>query len=523
MLFDRVISVLRENIKTPETKLHDLNQLTEVPSDYLIQQRIENLREKIDKSFEEVLELRKLEKEHASDNVDHCNIPTKTQQFIAALEEKRTGIYNDQKYDGENSLDAEYSVNTFYMKLFEKSYLNPKSFAVLSKEYQPLYIQTEHGKNKRLSIFDLFTTNNRKLGFEKYLAMIWEIDEVAVKIKLQTLSARRTWQLREEWQSYLDDIAASRQSPYQQLLIHCKDVIASPIYEGLQEQKEDTYLVANKYHMRFTNKTAVFTIPISEFVSIPQNPCGLAPEYISFAVVLPEYAQEKKRFFRKGGDISGLINFIGFTGHELPEKWCKFLQQLQNSQSIRVYHEVLEHDSKRQIRGYFISIKDITQKTPEGFTVYPKEYLYKVLRKQLQHENCTVKEVSDLHEQYPEWMRKIGGLLVEEKYGLTMEQKLIFVDTPQSAKHQKFLLPSKQLQNSHITKELFTAKYLNELRQSYQRKPKLFEQYAFNICRGHMDLKCSCKGNHNDCCSVPVLRKVFRKIYNQHENKSSTK
>ncbi|BBM87090.1 hypothetical protein [Candidatus Uabimicrobium amorphum] len=517
MLFDRVIPPLSENIQSSETKLPDLNQLAEMPSDYLIQQRIENLREKIDKSFEEVLELKRLENKYGNKEIGHKSAPTKTQHFISALEEKRTGIYKNQQYDGENSLDTQCSVNRYYMSLFNKSYLNVKSFVVLSKESKPLYVQTESGKSKQLTIFDLFATNNRKLGFEEYLAMIWDTDENTAKAKLQNISSSHAWQLKKEWQSYLDDIRTSRQSPYQKLLILCKDIITSPIFKDMQKLEEDTYLVRQKYRMRFTDKTAVFTIPMSEFEGIPQNVSALNPTHISFAMVLPKCAQEKKRFFRKGGCLNELINFVAFTGYELPEKWCNFLQQLKDNQFMRIYHENLEYGGKRQIRGYFINIKDVTRQTEKGRSAYPKEYLYRLLRKQLQQENCIVKEVSHLHEGYPEWMRKIGGLLVEEKHGLVMEQTLIVVDPslPQTTKHQKLLLPSYHLQNSHFPVEQFRTAYVNELRQSYQHNPKLFEQYAFNVCRSIAVLKCSCKGSHNDCCTVPVLHKVFRKIYNQ--------
>ena len=497
---------------TPQVKnIPDITHLTEVPGDYLIRQRIENLREKIDKTVFEILELQKLEALSKEQEIaSNLGQPTKLQHLIAALEEKRTGMYKEQVYDGTPSQGSYYSVNNYYTKLFTNSFLNVKSFSVLSQDRKPIY--TDSKKKRYLTIFDLFPPNTPKLSFTKYVAGLWDIDEQSVQNKLNQTSSRSQWKLREQWQSHLDESKTSRMSLYQQLLILCKDIVTSPIFADIKQIDENTYAFYRNYQLRFTNKTAIFTLPISEF-SFMASPCGYFPHYISFAVVLPEAAQEKQRFFRKGGSLKGLINFFTFTGNELSPGWCNFLQQLQDMQVLRIYHEILECDGKQKVRGYFISLRDAKVNTENGITKYTKEYLYQLLSQQLQKENCIVKEIMRFHKHYPQWMRNMGGLMIEEKYGKSMEKTIVSIDPHvQNVKKETLLFPQQHLLS--LPAQEFEYQYLKQLRSLYSNKPRYLKQFAFNVCRGHTVLRCGCNGEHQDKCPVPILHDIFHKIHN---------
>ena len=126
---------------------HELD-LADSGTQYLIRQRIENLREQIGLTVDEMSELRELEtlmkpyEEERAAIPEGLGVPSREDQFVAALEAKRANRRDDAEYAGgeieEQEEPAESSVNQWHQNLLRESRLNLKSFALLSPDRKPV-------------------------------------------------------------------------------------------------------------------------------------------------------------------------------------------------------------------------------------------------------------------------------------------------------------------------------------------------------------------------------------------------
>ena len=502
--------------------------LTNQGTMYLVKQRIENLREQIGASAEEVLELQELEKlmkPYEDDRAalpEGLGIPSKTDQFIAALEGKRVNRYADSEYDGgevdEDDEMSESSVNQWYQKLLKQSRLNLKSIALLSTDRKPLYHQ--HGKARPVTLFDLYETLPPKYTFEKFLAKLYQMTEEQALATFQKISEPDQYAVQQQWQSYLEDRKLRAPSPFQKLLLRCQDFVTSPIYDGMTELKDEHYQLTNGVEFRFTDKTIVFTIPFTEVEDIPKKPTILeTPEFLEVAFILPEYAHDRKRFFKKNGTVAEFCLYLQHLGVELSEKQTQFLNNLATSGSLRLYHEILELPDRNEIRGYFLNI-------PKSYAAYPPLWLRKCIRERLKQEDrINVHQVTNFSTQFPEWMRKIGGIVVEAKSGAAVvvpKPLQIGVDgqLPEYAvKREPLLFPSTRLLSETVPAEQWQALFVAELRAAYKTNPKAFKRYAEDLESKKIELRCSCDNHgtpHKERCPVPVLETIFKKISTNH-------
>lgn len=458
-----------ENIRKQDRDeiIPDINELSEYDPMYLIRQHVENLREEIGLSLDGIIELQELEaiiKEYEDDLAaipNNLGVPGKTDQFIAALEAKRVNRIDDALYDG-GDIDDEYlsGIDQHYQKLFKESWLNVKSLKILSSPNTP------PGDNKKmLSLFDLYDRESFHKVFRR-----------------------------------------------------CQEIAVSPIYDDMETLGDEHYRLQYGCEMRFTDKTAIFTIPIEQFFDIPRadNKAAIAePAFIQVSFVLPEYAHERKRFFRKGGSVKEFSAYLERLAVVLSERQRQFLDILVEHGSLRLYREVLELPDRDEIRGYLFNVRS-------GYERYSKGQIFKHLRKRLdEYGNLNIKTVTHLHTRYPEWMRKIGGFIVEEINGnaVSLPRPLrIAVDKQlprYSFRQERLLIPSDRLiSTNNMSRESWQNLYIAELRGAYHRNPLKFKEYAEKLDAREMQLHCSCNNNgtHGKYCPVPVLREVFGKI-----------
>ncbi len=506
-----LVDVFSEEKK--EVSLLDLEDVAEMDSLYLIRQRVENLREQIGLSFDEALELQNLEGLFAGEERAapyNLGVADKKDQLISALEGKRDDRYEDEEYaGGEDEKESVSSVNEYYQNLLGESRLNLKSIKILTSERRPVPYRSK-GKIRPITIFDLYQTAPRKYSFHQYLAAIWQIPEEEAKKQFEALSSSKQWSLKEQWEKYLEERKDKTPSPFQKVLMECHNLVTSPIYDEMETLGEEKYLLKRGYELKFTDKTAVFLIPISEFEDIPAK--RAAGHYLQVAFTLPEYAHERKRFFRKGGSIKELSTFLEYLGITLSEKQTGFLNELSESNALRLYREVLELPDRDEIRAYFLNIRS-------GYG--NKGSIVNLIRDRLNNnENAIVKFVSQFTHWFPEWMRKIGGIVIEEKEGKSITIPKTFrvsVDPklPAVFQQERMLMPPDQLMRFSNTASWQQA-FIEELRARWRRNPALFRKYSEAIQAGKLQFFCSCSGNgvkiHGQCCPVPVLERVFEKM-----------
>ncbi len=510
----------KPSTETGETMIPDMGEFSAGDSLYLIRQRIENLREQIGLTFDEVLELQNLENiiraEGDAESPGNLGIASKTDQLISALEEKRDDRYEDEEYAGgevEDEEESVSSVNEYYQNLLKGSRLNLKSITLLSVERRPVPHRS-NGKYRAMTVFDLYQTAPRKYSFPQYLSATWQLPENEAKKHLETLSSSKQWHLKEQWEQYLEERKDKTPSPYQKVLIQCHDLVTSPIYDEMDILGEEKYLLKRGYELRFTDKTAVFLIPISEFEDIPAKQAAGQIKYLQVAFTLSEYAHEKKRFFRKGGSIKEFSLFLDHLGVSLSEKQTGFLMELGNQNALRLYREVLELPDRDEIRAYFLSIRS-------GYRNYAKGSLVNLIRDRLNNnENAIVRFVSQFTHWFPEWMRKIGGIVIEEKEGKSITIPKTFrvsVDPklPAVFQQERMFMPSDQLMGFSDAASWQNA-FTEELRMRWRKNPVLFQRYSEAIQSGKLQFFCSCSGNgvklHGKHCPMPVLTEIFRKI-----------
>ena len=497
--------------------------LTNQGTMYLIKQRIENLREQIGATAEEVLELQELEKlmkpyeEDRAALPEGLGIPSKTDQFIAALESKRVSRYSDTEYDGgevdEEDEPSESSVNQWYQKLLKASKLNLKSITLLSTDRKPLVHQ--NGKARQVTLFDLYATLPPKYTFANFLAKLYQMTEDQALAKLQTAAEQDQYALQQQWQNYLEDRKLNAPSPFQKILFRCQQFVTAPIYDGLTELQDEHYQLTDGAEFRFTDKTIVFTIPFTEFEDIPKKSATLEqPGFLEVAFILPEYAHDRKRFFRKNGTVGEFCLYLNHLGVELSEKQQKFLNDLAANKSLRLYHEILELPDRDEIRGYFLNIL-------KSYETYSPQWIKKCIRERLKQEDrINVYQVTNFSTQFPEWMRKIGGIVVEAKSGgavVVPKPLQIGVDgqLPEySVKREPLLFPSARLMSEAVPPDQWQALFVAEMRAVYKSHPKAFKQYAEQLATKKIELRCNCNdhGTHHPKCPVPVLHEIFAKI-----------
>ncbi|NUM35530.1 MAG: hypothetical protein HUU50_13370 [Candidatus Brocadiae bacterium] len=502
-----------------ETLIPDTEEVSEQDSLYLIRERIENLREQIGLTFDEVLELQNLENiiriEGDAEAPANLGIASKTDQLISALEEKRDDRYGNEIYTGgEDEEESVSSVNQYYQNLLKASRLNLKSIALLTAEKRPVPYYANR-KYRAMSAFDLYQTAPKKYLFHQYLGFLWQVSEDEAKKQFEALSSSKQWKLKEQWEQYLEERKDKTPSPYQQVLMHCHDLVTSPIYEGMETLSEEKYRMKGGYDLKFTDKTAIFLIPLSEFEDIPAKRTAGQAQYLQVAFTLPEYAHEKKRFFRKGGSIKEFSTFLERLGVSLSEKQTGFLMELGNENALRLYREVLELPDRDEIRAYFLSIRS-------GYGNYGKGAIVNLIRDRLNNnENATIRFVSEFTHWFPEWMRKIGGIVVEEKEGKSITIPKTFrvsVDTklPATFQQERMFMPSEALSKNFSEINAWQNAFIEELRLRWRKNPVLFQKYNEAIQAGKLQFFCSCSGNgvklHGKSCPVPVLERVFEKM-----------
>ena len=484
---------------------------------YLIKQRIENLQVQIGLSFDEILELADLQSfvstlETETEIAYDLGIPSKIDQFIASLEAKRVNRYENGQYDGGDIEDEDSSVNQFYQTLFQESILNVKSIKLLSKQKTPI----RYWNGRELKLFDLFETASPKLSLYQFVSRYWNISEEGAKKKWEESTPVAQYELKEKWEAYMENRTLNTPSPLHQVLIRCNELACSPVYEEMEITGEERYRLKTGWEFRFTDKTAQFLFPLTQFNDIQKKNRRDDAVYLSVAFTLPKYAHEQKRFFRKGGTVSELCLYCQKLGIELSLPQIKYLEQIVSRSVLRLYREVLELPDRNEIRGYFLNFRT-------GVAGYTKGNLAECLRQFFRKcDGVNVKSVSRITPWYPEWMRKIGGIIVEEKEG-----KPVTIPKPQRIsvddrlpkwgfKREQLLMPSPRLlsangKDSSTWREFFVA----ELRRSYRTNPRAFQDYAEAIASGTAKLHCSCNHGgveHEKNCSVPVLMEVFRKI-----------
>lgn len=502
--------------------------LTDRGTMYLIEQRVENLREAIGLSLDELFELRELErtiKLHEEDKAavpEGLGVPSKEQQFIAALEAKRTERYSDAQYDGGDIDEAdemsESSVNQYYQKLLQDSRLNLKSIALLSPDKKPIWYAT-NGKTKSLTLFDLYQKLPPKQTFPQFLASQWQVSESQATAALPKISEAKQYELKQRWLQYLETRTLNSPSPLQQVLFRCKNFVTSPIYDDMEETGDEHYRLANGAEFRFTDKTSVFTIPMAQLEDIPRKQAMPVPlqdiGFITVAFILPEYAHERKRYFKKNGTVAELVKYLSRLGVELVEKQTQFLNDLAADGVLRLYHEVLELPDRNEIRAYFLNVR-------KNFREWNKRLIEKCLCDRLQQEPLLItRQVTQLSTWFPEWMRKIGGIIVEAKLGeaVSIPKPLqIGVDTKLPAyavKHEPLLVPSTRLMSESVPADQWQALFVAEMRTAYKTNPAKFKKYAQDLERKKIELRCGCDNHgspHQEKCPVPVLEEIFQKI-----------
>lgn len=501
--------------------------LIEHDSLYLIKQRIENLREQIGLSFNESLELQELE--NSINTLDDFNdfpvdlgIPTRTDRIIAALEAKRVNRYDDTEYDGgevnEEDEVMESNIGQTYQALLKESTINVKSLKLLAANKKP--IRYQNGKWKNLSVFDIFESAPPKLKFIEFLAKVWDLGEVKSLRRLENETPESQYKHREEWQKYLHERKLYSPFPFQQLIFRCRDFVTSPIYNDMQEIREEQYRLKNDVEMKFTEKTIVFTIPVMEFSDIPQKYCPYNHKvaFVEIAFILPEYAFKRKYYFRKGEDQ--FVEYLNQLEISLTEKQREFLHDLLRIGSLRVYREVLKLPNRNEIRGYFFNVR-------KGYKQYSKKQIRDFMIDRFKKETqLNIRRVTILSNHYPEWMRKLGGFIIEEKHGQSVSiPKPLQIGLDRrlpaySVRWERKLMPSWRLRTNGIPQKQWQTSFLAELRKSYQASPTLFQEYAQKIQRGAAQLQCGCnngQGVHEDRCPVPVLQEVFEKIWMTNE------
>ncbi len=503
-----------------EGTLLDLEDVSEMDSLYLIRQRVENLREQIGLTFDEVLELQNLEGLFVGDERAapyNLGVADKKDQLISALEIKRDDRYHEEEYSGGDVEDEEESVcsvNQYYQNLLKKSRLNLKSLKILTSDRGPVPYRSK-GKIRPMTIFDLFQTAPKKYSFPQYLASTWQLSEEAAKKQFEALSSSKQWSLKEQWEQYLEERKDKTPSPFQQVLMYCHDLVMSPIYDEMETLGEEKYLLKRGHELKFTDKTAIFLIPLSEFEGIPAKHDAGQARYLQVAFTLPEYAHEKKRFFKKGGSIKELSTFLERLGVPLSEKQTGFLTELGNQNVLRLYREVLELPDRDEIRAYFLNIRS-------GYGNYGKGSIVNLIRDRLNNnESAIVRFVSQFTHWFPEWMRKIGGIVIEEREGKSVTIPKTFrisVDPklPAVFQQERMFMPSEGLSTQFSDVVPWKKAFTDELRARWRHNPALFQKYSEAIQAGKLQFFCSCSGNgvkiHGQQCPVPVLERVFEKM-----------
>lgn len=490
---------------------------------YLIRQRVQNLREAIGLTLDEIEELSDLENvlrvHDDSDSIpENLGMPGTIDQLMAALESKRIDKYEDEEYAGgdiEENEESVSSVNQYYQKLFEESWLNPNSILVLDQNKKP--IAGRH-KGKKISIFDLYQGSPPKYTFSQFLVQIWKIAENEAAERFGKESKVNQWKLKERWENHLEDRELTLPSPYQQVLFRLNDLATSPIYDEMQGNPNEHYTWPCGYGLRFTDKTAIFTFPLSECSDIPKKSRSGNEKaaFVQVSFLLPEYAHERKRFFRKGGTVEELIVYLKRLGVEFSEKQSQFLRDLVTNGALRLYHELLELPDRNEIRGYFLNVQ-------KGLGAYSRQYIGQCIRDRLKQEKrIVIRQVKPYSTWFPEWMRKIGGIIIEEKNGnpVSVPKPLqIGVDTelPEySVKHEPLFVPSERLLiNQELPSDQWQDLYVAEMREAYKTNPKAFKRYAENLEGKRIELRCTCDNHgapHKDRCPVPILTEIFKKI-----------
>ena len=515
----------------PDIHIYDQGEL------YLIRQRIDNLRQQVMLSVDELMELHELEGFYAvfsedEEAVPHdLGIPSNTDRLIAALEGKRVNRYNDEEYDGgdpDEEDESVSSINRYHQELFQKSRLNLKSLNLLSAEKKPIWNNHNgngngNGNGKKLMVYDLYELAPPKFTFPQYLMHLWQKPENEAMDALKKLSPVKQWELQEQWKKYLQDRENKTPAPFQQMLLRLRDLTVSPIYDDMQEIGDEHYRLSNGIELRFTDKTGIFTIPMSEFDDIERKPVdshrlGQAA-FLQGALTLPEYAHDRKRFFRKNGTVEELTRYLGKLGVDFSSKQVTFLNDLVRHGALRLYREVLELPDRDEVRGYFLNVR-------KGFQNYNRGYIRHCIRERFQEsDRVLVRQVTQFSTWYPEWMRKLGGLIVEDKNGagVAVPKPLqISVDyrlPRHSYKRERMLMPSNRLFRAKTAINEWERMFVAEMRTAYRANPQAFKDYAENTGKKNWEIKCSCNnGGHDKYCPVPLLEEIFRKINDNHRD-----
>lgn len=348
-------------MNTPDFFLEPM--MTEQDSTYLVRQRIENLREVVGASVDEILELQSLEHQYRQELLDieampkNLGVTSRIQHFIAAIEGKRVNRKDYDIYDG-GEIPEEYSnLNEVFIELLKECWLNPKSVKVLSPDKKQIFWK---GKRKSVSIYDVFQ--------KEFISEVY---------------------------------------------FRCVNLSQSPLYGAIQDFLAESFELPHEISLKFTDKTACFIIPLTQFSDFPKRYHNVENRvgYIQVSFVLPKYAQERRRFFKKGGNIGEFQQFLSDCGTNLPDNWQNFLDKLSEQGSLRLYREALVLEKETEISGYFLNVKR-GYKNGQWFS---KTFIENIIRKRLKKEEGIItRSVLLPFTQYPEWMRKVGGIVIEK-------------------------------------------------------------------------------------------------------------
>lgn len=493
--------------------------LTNQSSHYLIKLRVENLQEKIDKSFDELIELQDIESILACFDTGEAHDPTPSLELrkLAILEARRVNLPDSasSRFDDDVDDGTISNMDSSYMELLKASWLNPKSIILITNQGK------EVGKDvfRAWNFYRIFPPNPPRIKFEDWL------DQERKKTGKQEYSATELWQIKSRWLNYCEE-RVLHTSSCQQAVSRIIGAVTSPIYDGMTKTKKREFNLQDGIMLRETDKTFIFRIPFAEFADIPSaNASAYLTQYLAYlqvSFILPEYAQERTRYFTKKGAC--LKNYLAYLDNlevtlSTPLR-CQLETLSIKKKLLRVYRECfISNDGYDSISGYFISL-------PQN-TSFAK--LLETMRREIiqSHGKAIVRHVGLQSTWYPEWMRKLGGLIIdpiEEKVDVKCESsESVYYSELEDHIMQGMFAPSKELiqHATQMSSSEFADSYVAEMRQVYQKNTREFIQYATVYCEQKQPPAknvFSTGANY-----LEVLDAILRRVYEDQKLKGNQK
>lgn len=467
--------------------------LTKYQEAYLMKFRLENLYEKIDKTFDELLEVTYLEKILKECNLgeSHDTTPSLELRKLAVLEASRVNMPNciDSRFDDLDD-DIVGNIDHNYIQLLNASWLNTKSVVLITNQGK------EIGKEvfKSWNFYKIFPPHPPKFSLDKWL------DLVKKRSGKQELSDTETYYWKEKWLSYQQERVLNPSS-CQEVILHIKGIVTSPIYEDMIKTGKRQYQLKHGIQLKETDKTFVFTIPFHEFESIPNNAPSYLLKYLSniqVAFILPEYAHERTRYFsKKGANLDNFFSYLNALDVGIPIEYLQHLRICHQRRLVRFYRECLrKSNTSDYVTGYFLAMP------PNIYGMFDK-YWYPYIK----NSHAIWRRVSPIHDHYPEWMCKMGGVIIEPS-----QNNAILLPVQQTAQStNEIFAPSQKLLQTalQIPPKRIEELYVAELRAIYRVNPKAFTKYAVEYCESSSNQKSKQPANLYETILEDVLKKVY--------------